>query len=321
MKSTTIIGGAGYTAGELIRLLLHHPQVTLASVASTTLAGEPVWKAHGDLLGTTDLTFSAEPDLTADVIFLCLGHGKSESWLQEHEVPASAVIIDLSQDFRLTDSGQGRQWSYGLPEAFPEIPSGDIANPGCFATAIQLALLPLAQAGELQEAVHINGVTGSTGAGVSLSETGHFSWRNNNVSVYKAFRHQHLHEIRRTLETLQPGFAAPLHFVPVRGNFTRGILATAYTPTARDAESLLALYTDYYARAPFVAVTADTVHLKQVVNTNRAVVQVEQYDSQAFVTVAIDNLLKGASGQAVQNLNRRFGWPETLGLDLKASAF
>ena len=321
MIKASIVGGAGYTAGELLRILLHHPEVSLVSVGSQSHAGEPLWKAHSDLQGDTDMVFDAEANTDVDVIFLCQGHGKSKGWVESHSLSADTAIVDLSSDYRLTASDSGRAWHYGLPEAFPEAPSDAVANPGCFATAIQLALLPLAKAGHLTEAVHINGITGSTGAGAGLSATGHFSWRNNNVSVYKAFQHQHLHEIRRTLTTLQPDFAAPLHFVPVRGNFTRGILATAYTPTQLDEAALKKLYAEYYQDAVFTHVQDHTVHLKQVVNTNKGAVQVELHDGMAFVTVAIDNLLKGASGHAVQNMNRRFGLQEAMGLNLKGSAF
>lgn len=321
MKTASIVGGAGYTAGELLRLLLRHPQVDLVSVGSYSHAGEPLWKAHSDLFGETDRVFSAEVEVAVDVLFLCMGHGHSQQWLASHPVPQTTAIIDLSQDFRLKSSGEGRAWTYGLPEAFPEKPEMAIANPGCFATAIQLALLPLAAAKELTSAVHIQGITGSTGAGVKPSPTGHFSWRNNNVSVYKAFQHQHLHEIRQTLRHLQPGFAQPLNFIPIRGNFTRGILVTAYTPSDREEVSLQSLYDDYYEDAPFVHCTSETVHLKQVVGTNKGLVQVEKQAGQAFVTVAIDNLLKGASGQAVHNMNRLFGWPAESGLKLKAIAF
>ncbi|MEL6539073.1 MAG: N-acetyl-gamma-glutamyl-phosphate reductase [Bacteroidota bacterium] len=321
MVKASIVGGAGYTAGELIRILLQHPGVELVSVGSQSHAGEPLWKAHSDVLGDTDLTFVENPDTDVDVVFLCQGHGKSKGWVEGNILADSTAIVDLSSDYRLTPEDSGRQWAYGLPEAFPEMPSDAISNPGCFATAIQLALLPLAKEGLIEEAVHINGITGSTGAGAGLSATGHFSWRNNNVSIYKAFKHQHLHEIRRTLGALQPGFDTPLHFVPVRGNFTRGILVTAYTPVKEKEETLQKLFADYYKGAAFTHVYDGTVHLKQVVNTNKGVVQVEKHDSMAFITVAIDNLLKGASGQAVQNMNRRFGLDETVGLSLKGSAF
>ena len=321
MIRASIVGGAGYTAGELLRLLVHHPEVDLVSVGSKSHAGEPLWKAHSDLLGETDFVFSEEADVAVDVLFLCMGHGQSKTWLEANEVPGATAIVDLSQDFRLSEEGLGRDWTYGLPEASPSTPTKSIANPGCFATGIQLALLPLAAAGQIKSAVHINGITGSTGAGAGLSATSHFSWRNNNVSVYKAFQHQHLHEIKRTLGRLQPGFDQPLHFVPVRGNFTRGILVTAYTPTNLSEEALKQMYADYYADAPFVHYSAETVHLKQVVNTNRGLVQVEKHDGMAFVTTVIDNLLKGASGQALQNMNRYFGLPEDMGLKLKSAAF
>ncbi|HAA16442.1 MAG TPA: N-acetyl-gamma-glutamyl-phosphate reductase [Cytophagales bacterium] len=321
MIKASIVGGAGYTAGELIRILLHHPEVELVSVGSKSHAGESLWKAHSDVLGDTDLTFAEQPDTEVDVVFLCQGHGKSKGWVEANNLPAGTAIVDLSSDYRLTSTDSGHDWAYGLPEAFPEQPTDAVANPGCFATAIQLALLPLAKAGLIKDAVHINGITGSTGAGAGLSATGHFSWRNNNVSVYKAFKHQHLHEIRRTLTALQPGFDQSLHFVPVRGNFTRGILATAYTAIHEDDASLKKMYADYYAEAAFTHVYEGTVHLKQVVNSNKGLVQVEKHDGMAFITVAIDNLLKGASGQAVQNMNRRFGLDETVGLHLKGSAF
>lgn len=314
-----IIGGAGYTAGELIRLLINHPGAEIAFVQSSSNAGNPVAAVHEGLYGDTDLVFTDSFDLeAADVLFLCSGHGFSRKFWQEHELPAHLKVIDLAQDYR--DESDG--YVYGLPEANRDriAKARLLANPGCFATAIQLALLPLAAAGALTEP-HITAITGSTGAGVKPGATTHFSWRNNNMSVYKAFTHQHLAEIRRTVTSLQPGFTADINFIPVRGDFARGIFAMTHLSTPLTAEEAAALYRDYYRDAAFTHVIDTPVDLKQVVNTNKALISLEKHGDKLLVTSAIDNLLKGASGQAVQNMNIMAGLPEDTGLRLKPSAF
>lgn len=315
-----IIGGAGYTAGELLRLLVNHPQVEIAFVHSTSNAGNRLTEVHTGLEGDTDLRFCAEYDLAAaDVVFLCSAHGQSRVWLSEQRVPAGVKLIDLAQDFR--DESEG--FVYGLPELNRErIRTAErIANPGCFATAIQLALLPLAAEGLLRGDVHVTAVTGSTGAGVKPSATTHFSWRASNLSVYKAFTHQHLLEIGRNLRLLEPAFDGRINFVPMRGDFTRGILASLYTDCPLDGEELRKLYADYYASAVFTHPAEGAVDLKRVINTNKALLGVGTHDGLAHVVSVIDNLLKGASGQAVQNMNLMFGLDEREGLRLKASAF
>ena len=315
-----IIGGAGYTAGELIRLLINHPEVELTFVHSTSNAGNPITAVHGGLLGETSLTFSEDAPLDdVDVVFLCSGHGQSTKFWEEHNLPDHLKVIDLAQDFRDESCG----YVYGLPEANRDRIAGSrlVANPGCFATAIQLSLLPLAAAGEIKSDVQITGVTGSTGAGVKLGATTHFSWRSDNMSVYKPFAHQHLAEINRTLHALQPDMTAALNFVPVRGNFARGIFAMLWTDTDLSAEKVRKLYADYYADEPFTHLAPGEIDLKQAVNTNKAIVGLNKVDGKLLITCAIDNLLKGASGQAVQNLNIIAGLPETTGLRLKPSAF
>lgn len=315
-----IIGGAGYTAGELIRLLVNHPQVRLAFVHSTSNAGNRIADVHGGLEGDTELRFADTCDLASiDVLLLCSAHGESRKWLEANDVPAGVKIIDLAQDFR--DESDG--FVYGLPELNRDrIRTAErVANPGCFATAIQLALLPLAREGLLREEVHATAVTGSTGAGVKPSATTHFSWRTDNISVYKAFTHQHLSEIGRTLGAMQGGAAPEINFVPMRGDFARGILASVYTDCDLRQEEAEALYRDFYADAAFTFVADRPIDLKQAVNTNKAVVQVAKYGRKLHIVSAIDNLLKGASGQAVQNMNLLFGLDEREGLRLKASAF
>ena len=315
-----IIGGAGYTAGELIRLLINHPEVELTFVHSTSNAGNPITAVHGGLLGETSLTFSEEAPLDdVDVVFLCSGHGQSTKFWEEHNLPDHLKVIDLAQDFRDESCG----YVYGLPEANRDRIAGSrlVANPGCFATAIQLSLLPLAASGEIKSDVQITGVTGSTGAGVKPGATTHFSWRSDNMSVYKPFAHQHLAEIDRTLHALQPDMTAALNFVPVRGNFARGIFAMLWTDTDLSAEKVRKLYADYYADEPFTHLAPGEIDLKQAVNTNKAIVGLNKVDGKLLITCAIDNLLKGASGQAVQNLNIIAGLPETTGLRLKPSAF
>ena len=321
-----ILGGAGYTAGELLRLLLRHPNATIGAVVSSTQAGQPVHAVHDDLLGDTDLTFAEQLRGDEDVVFLCLGHGHSRQWLADAALPARTRVIDLSNDFRLAADREatGRRFVYGLPEANRAAIRGadSVANPGCFATAIELALLPLAAAGLLREAVHVSALTGSTGAGRGLAETTGFTWRTGNISTYKTFTHQHLGEIGETLAAAQPGgFGQPVRFVPYRGNFTRGIFASAYTTCELPLPHLQQLYADYYRAAPFTVVSGQEIHLKQVVNTNKCLLHLARHDDQVLITSALDNLLKGASGQAVQNMNLLFGLEETTGLGIKASFF
>ena len=315
-----IIGGAGYTAGELIRILVNHPEAELAYVQSQSHAGCAVQDVHEGLIGDTDLHFCENFDLAAvDVLFLCSAHGKSREFWQEHSCPEGLKVIDLAQDFR--DESDG--YVYGLPEWQPgRIRSASkIANPGCFATAIQLALLPLAAAGLLRSEINVHAVTGSTGAGVKPSPTTHFSWREGNISTYKVFTHQHLKEIGRTLSCLQPEFSEPVRFIPVRGDFTRGIFATLTLACDMTQDEASALYGDYYKDAAFTFVTDRPLDLKQVVNTNKCLVFPEVHGDRLVITSVIDNLLKGAAGQAVQNMNLAFGFPEQSGLRLKASAF
>ncbi|TLP82720.1 N-acetyl-gamma-glutamyl-phosphate reductase [Maribacter sp. ACAM166] len=324
MIKAGIIGGSGYTGGELIRILLNHPATEIDFVYSTTRAGKKVTTAHPDLLGISDLEFTGNVNLKVDVVFLCLGHGNSTTFIKEHAFSTDTKIIDLSNDFRLHADADfnGKQFVYGLPELNKiQIENAQyIANPGCFATAIQLALLPLAKANLLEHDVHINAVTGSTGAGVSPSATSHFSWRNNNVSWYKPFTHQHLGEINESLHALQ-NTTGDLFFMPNRGNFTRGILATSYTKFEGNLAEAEKIYQDFYTNAIFTQMTEEPIHLKQVVNTNQCHVHLHKHDDILLVTSAIDNLLKGASGQAVQNMNLIFGLEEDLGLNLKAGVF
>lgn len=315
-----IIGGAGYTAGELTRLLINHPEVEIGFIHSTSHAGQPVSSVHEGLLGDTDLCFAADFDLTAvDVLFLCQGHGKSTQFWAEHALPESLRVVDLAQDFRDESAG----YVYGLPELQRDriCSARLVANPGCFATALQLSMLPLASAGLLPERVSVTGVTGSTGAGVKPGATTHFSWRSDNLSVYKPFTHQHLAEIRRSLASLQPGWDGEIDFVPVRGDFARGIYAMTWIHTAMTEADARRLYSDYYSDAPFTVVAPGEVDLKQAVNTNKAVIGIAAVEGRLLVTCAIDNLLKGASGQAVQNMNLMAGFDETAGLRLKPSAF
>jgi len=320
-----IIGGAGYTAGELIRLLLAHPHAQLAFVQSSSQAGKPLHHIHTDLLGHTDLTFVAQHQ-PADVLFLCTGHGRAVQFIADNPGALATPIIDLSHDFRLASAGKPKGFIYGLPEANRaaiqhKAGSVHIANPGCFATAIQLALLPLAAEGQLTDEVHIHAITGSTGAGQAPSPTTHFSYRNNNISAYKVFEHQHLHEITETLQQLQPGFSHALNFIPVRGNFTRGIFATAYLNTTLTQQQSTDLYQQYYKGHPFTHVAGRPVGLKEVVNTNRCHLHVANHGNKLVITSIIDNLLKGASGQAVQNMNLLFSLPEMAGLQLKSVVF
>lgn len=314
-----IIGGAGYTAGELLRILLNHPAVEVAFVHSTSQAGLSVCDVHENLIGETDLRFSDKADLKdIDVLYLCMGHGKSRAFWEEHQMPEDLRVIDLAQDYR----DEGCSYIYGLPEWQRERIKQNrlVANPGCFATAIQLALLPLAAKRLLADDVHVTAITGSTGAGVKPGATTHFSWRTDNLSVYKPFEHQHLIEIKRNLSLLQ-GTQPAINFVPMRGDFARGILASVYTRTELTHDEAHLLYENFYADAPFTAVSARPVNLKQVVNTNKAVLSVEVHRGHIHIVSCIDNLLKGASGQAVQNMNLLFGLDETAGLKLKGSAF
>ncbi|MFD2574320.1 N-acetyl-gamma-glutamyl-phosphate reductase [Spirosoma soli] len=320
-----IIGGAGYTGGELLRILVNHPFVNVAFVHSNSQAGKPVWTVHTDLLGDTDLTFASEEPTALlaqeglDAIFLCSGHGASAAFMAEHDISDDVTIIDLSNDFR----DEHDDFVYGLPELQRERiqEATRIANPGCFATSIQLALLPLAKAGLLTEAVQVSAITGSTGAGQALSPTTHFSWRNNNISIYKAFTHQHLAEIRQSLTQLDPDFNHAINFVPYRGDFTRGIMANVYTPFSGTREEAKELYRTYYESHPFTHLSDAPVDVKQVVNTNKCFLHLELHDGQLLITSVIDNLTKGASGQAVQNMNLVFGLPEDSGLRLKAAGF
>jgi N-acetyl-gamma-glutamyl-phosphate reductase len=311
-----IVGGAGYTAGELIRILLHHEFVELGGIVSSSNAGNPVYQVHDDLVGETELVFASELAGDEDVVFLCLGHGNSKAWLHKNALPETTHIIDLSNDFRLHADAEFEGREFVNKSRIQQAQS--IANPGCFATAIQLALLPLAQAGKLTDDIHVSAITGSTGAGQSLSETVHFSWRTNNVSIYKPFTHQHLGEIGESLAQLQPQSGTEMHFIPYRGNFSRGIFASVYTPSDLTQEEARALYQQFYADAPFTTVSDKEIHLKQVVNTNKCLLHVQKQGKQLLITSVIDNLVKGASGQAVQNMNLLFGLPETTGLNLKA---
>jgi N-acetyl-gamma-glutamyl-phosphate reductase len=325
MIKVGIIGGSGYTAGELIRILMFHPNATLDFVYSTTNAGKPLSIAHHDLMGDIEMNFTDQVNPNVNVVFLCLGHGKSKAFLEQNQFSKDTKIIDLGNDFRLTKDAEfdGKQFVYGLPELNKAaIKSANyIANPGCFATAIQLALLPLAKNGLLNEDVHINATTGSTGAGVSPSETTHFSWRNNNMSHYKAFEHQHLGEINQSIQQLQAGYPNELVFVPNRGDFARGIFATLYTNIEESLQDIVAKYEAYYADQPFVTVTTTNINMKQVVQTNKCIISLMKKGNRLLITSIIDNLTKGASGQAIQNMNLLFGLDETTGLHLKPCGF
>lgn len=320
-----IVGGAGYTAGELIRLLINHPNTELNFVYSTSNAGNKLSHVHQDLVGSTDMRFTDAVNPNVDVVFLCLGHGNSITFLKENTLSEPTKIIDLGNDFRLKSDAefQGKTFVYGLPELNKHAieKAQYIANPGCFATAIQLAVLPMAYAGLLKSDVHVNAVTGATGAGTSLSDTTHFSWRDNNVSVYKAFTHQHLGEINQSVNQLQTDFDSEILFIPNRGNFSRGIFATLYTNFEGTLDEAKKLYQSFYEDAKFTFVSDETLHLKQVVNTNKCLIHLHKYKGKLLVTSIIDNLLKGASGQAVQNMNLMFDLDETTGLHLKASWF
>ena len=325
-----ILGAAGYTGGELIRLLVHHPEAEIVFANSESNAGNLVADVHEGLLGDTDLRFTdAMPFDEVDVVFFCFGHGKSEAFLKEHAIPEHVKIIDLAQDFRI--AAPTHDYVYGLPEIHKEQISQcqHLANPGCFATCIQLGLLPLAKAGLLTHDVAVNAITGSTGAGQKPVSTTHFSWRTDNMSIYKVFTHQHLHEIRQSLTELQGTLDVDVDFIPYRGDFARGIFCTEVvkfdgeegTPTNPTAEQLADTYRTFYADAAFTHYIDKALDLKQVVNTNKALVHIDKFGNKAVITCIIDNLLKGAVGQAVQNMNLMFGIDEKAGLGLKANAF
>jgi N-acetyl-gamma-glutamyl-phosphate reductase len=317
-----ILGGAGYTGGEAIRILLHHPQADIAFVHSRSHAGQPVHGMHRDLLGETKLAFSATVHQQVDVLFLCLAHGESTRFLREHDIPDEVRVIDLSNDFRLGDSMNGREFVYGLPELNREKikAAKNIANPGCFATALQLGLLPLAAEGLLTE-IYSTAITGSTGAGRQVQDTTHFSWRANNISAYKTLTHQHVAEINRSLKQVQPSFNGSLNLVPWRGDFTRGIFASSVVTVTKSLTVVKSLFQRYYESHPFVVVADTMIDMKQAVNTNKCYLFLEKVGDKLVVHSAIDNLVKGASGQAVQNMNLMFGIEETVGLNVKASAF
>ena len=319
-----IAGGTGYTGGELFRILLNHPQVEIVAATTTSSAGTPVASVHRDLLGETDLCFSTELN-DPDVIFLCLGHGISRQFVDSHDISPDCRIIDLGNDFRLDGDYAGRNFVYGLCESAREDVSKahDVANPGCFATAIQLATLPLASAGLIRDEIHVTAITGSTGAGKKPVETTHFSYRSDNISIYKLFTHQHLAEIRQNLERVMGSSIPKVNFVPLRGDFARGIFASVYTKAVEGMSEgeYRKLYEDYYAGSPFVFHSAEGISMKEVVNTNKGLVHVELHDGYVHISSAIDNLVKGAAGQAVQNMNLMFGLPEDMGLRLKPSAF
>jgi len=320
-KSIGIIGGAGYTGGEAIRILLNHPSAEIAFIHSRSNASKPIHSVHHDLIGETEITF-ADKLSVCDVLFLCLGHGESKKFLAENSIPSSTKIIDLSQDFRLGEKAGEREFIYGLPELQREAikQSNNVANPGCFATTIELGLLPLAKAGLLSE-VHTTGITGSTGAGQKLQDTTHFTWRANNVSAYKVLSHQHLKEINQSLKKLQPKFSGEVNFVPWRGDFARGIFITSVLTCSLTQDEAVKLFEEYYSSHPFTHISREMVDLKQVVNTNKCLINLEKVGNKLAIHSVADNLLKGASGQAVQNMNLMFGFPEDAGLKLKGSIF
>ena len=317
-----IIGGAGYTGGETLRLLLNHPHVEVAFVQSRSQAGKPVTSTHADLIGETELTYSSDFNKPVDVLFLCLSHGESKKLLEENNFPAATRIIDLGNDFRLGDTVSGREFVYGLPELQRDKikTAKNIANPGCFATTIQLGLLPLAKAGLLKE-VHTTGITGSTGAGQKLQDTTHFSWRANNISAYKTLTHQHLGEINQTLKSLQSDCNEAINFIPWRGDFTRGIFVTSVLESNLSLEGANKLFKEFYASHPFTHVSDAMIDLKQVVNTNKCLLHLEKVGKKLVIHSITDNLLKGASGQAIQNMNLMLGFEETEGLKLKSTVF
>lgn len=318
-----IAGGTGYTAGELLRILINHPNVEIISVLSTTSVGESISSVHRDLFGDTDLKFTDQIG-DPDVVFLCLGHGLSKEFIDNNPLKDTCKIIDLGNDFRLEPIYKGREFIYGLTDTFKEdiLKANNIANPGCFATAIQTAITPLAKAGLLNNEVHVTAITGSTGAGKKPTETSHFSYRDNNISIYKLFTHQHLGEIARTLRTLTGKEAPAVNFVPMRGDFPRGIFASVYTKwEGGSAEDAVKLFTEYYKESPFVHVSEKGISVKEVVNTNKILLHIELHNGYIHIASIIDNLVKGASGQAVENMNMIFGLDQTTGLKFKPSAF
>lgn len=325
MIKVGIVGGAGYTAGELLRILMNHSKVELHSIVSSSNPGASITKIHDDLTDLQHLTFTEKLSGNEDVVFLCLGHGISPKYLQENLIPTTTKIIDLSNDFRLKNnrSFAGSSFVYGLPELnkIQIQQTNYLANPGCFATAIQLALLPLAKNQLLKNEIHISAITGSTGAGRSLSESTHFTWRNNNISTYKEFTHQHLGEISEQLIDLQPTFNHKIRFIPYRGDFTRGIFASIYTKFDGELNQAKELFKEFYKNQPFVVVSDDAIHLKQAVATNKCILHLIKHEDELLISSVIDNLVKGASGQAVQNMNLMFGFEETEGLNLKATYF
>lgn len=311
-----IIGAAGYTAGELIRILLNHPNAEICYAQSASQAGKNISDVHGDLLGESSLQFCKDIHFDVDLLFLCSGHGKGQEFMAKHQVPKRVAIIDLGNDFRLNN----KEFSYGLAELMPFYPSNRIANPGCFATAMQLGLLPLAKAKSLKGKVIINGLTGSTGAGQNPSASSHFSWRNNNISNYKVFEHQHVPELEQGIKMFQEELPS-IYFIPMRGNFTRGIFLNIVVENSAELTDLESLYQDFYQDQEFVVISKQDIHLKQVVNTNKTLIQLQKKDEQLLITVALDNLVKGASGQAVQNMNILYKLDPSTGLKLKAGAF
>ena len=314
----SIQGASGYTGGELIRLLLNHPLCEIVSVSSNFNSGKKISDIHNDLVGDSDLIFSKEIDKNVDVIYLCSGHGKSSTFLKSTKIDKEVRIIDLSQDFRVDNLFEDRVFEYGLPEINKSniLNSNNIANPGCFATAIQLGVLPLISVNINSKEIHTHAITGSTGAGLKLAQTSHFSWRNNNVSWYKPFTHQHLNEVYKTIEKKYN-----INFIPIRGNFSRGIFCTSYIKTDLDIDSIYKIYFDYYKDHPFTVVSNEEIHLKQVINTNKCLIHLKKVEGKLLITSIIDNLIKGASGQAIQNMNLMFGLDETTGLKLKSSIF
>lgn len=320
-----IVGGAGYTGGELIRILVNHPTIEIVFVQSKSNGNKYIYEVHTDLIGELDLKFSTTISQDIDVLFLCMAHRESRKFLLENIIKDSIKIIDLSQDFRLNsdEANDNRKFAYGLPELNREQikAAQNVSNPGCFATCIQLALLPLAANLLLKNEVHVSATTGSTGAGQSLSSSAHFSWRSSNISIYKSFEHQHLQEINQSMIQLQQSFNKAINFIPHRGNFTRGIFASCYLECDIEIRDAISMYESYYFDHPFVFISKENIDLKQVVNTNKCLLYIEKHEQKLIIVSVIDNLLKGASGQALQNMNLLFGLPETTGLKLKASAF
>ena len=321
MIDVAIVGGAGYVGGELIRLILNHPKCNLKLVTSQSQSGKSIHEVHKDLIGWTDLSFTSTYNLPVDVIIIATGHGKSRSFLEKAVLPDEVIIIDMSRDYRLKDNADG--FIYGLPELNKsEIQrSHKIANPGCFATCIQLALFPLAKSGYLKNDVHVTAVTGSTGAGQNPTSTTHFSWRNNNISIYKPFVHQHLDEIYQSVLQLQPSFEKDINFIPMRGGFARGIFSSIYLESSLEKDEITEIFEEYYASSPFVHLSHTPLTVKDVVNTNNALLYVDQFQNKIRIESVLDNLLKGAAGQAVQNMNLVCGFDEDTGLNLKGSIY